>query len=522
MLIVVLCTALGDVLRAEDHKTLLITDDFGGVWRSRTYKDVDRIIEIMRSAKPDIMAIDAASPDSCMYPSRVGHTRPNKNLEALRAAGKEPYAYLVDALKQSGITVLAAVRMNDHHGQLNNWGPWSRAHRQWSLGPKIKGQYILTKKPEDMEWREIGAMRKMDYAIEGVRNHRLAILREILETFDVDGLQLDFNRSAPFLSEPKTKNAVYLTEYLREVKKILVHRVKTKNRPMLLGIIVPWDIEYCRQEGLDVDSWIREGLVDYVSPGEGYYADWNIDIEPWSKLAAGTNVKNYPLVCGTVTQIHPHHRGDRPMLGDNKRLDNPKISAIAEGYDSRGADGMMFYNFYAQGDAGKYYSSLRRLIDPKQIPNLPRQYYYIRRMKYSPWELYTFGSKVLGVTAPAFTRLKLDSPGNDCSHDFHFWGNLHDKSATFRFKIKNDLPGDVLKVSLNGVELQGRLQRVQGKDSEMKTTFPVGIWETEIKSPPLTTGKNHVAVQLVEQDAKRTLPLEVWEFEIWINRPKTK
>ena len=151
--------------------------------------------------------------------------------------------------------MLANVRMNDHHGRLVQWTPWEREHKEWSLAEDTGAR----------DWKSIGALRQMDYAIEGLRKFRFSILEEILEQFDIDGLQLDFGRTAPFLSEPKAENARFMTEYVREVRQLLDKTARKRQRgEMLLGVIVPWDIDFCTQEGLQVQQWIEQELIDYV------------------------------------------------------------------------------------------------------------------------------------------------------------------------------------------------------------------------------------------------------------------
>ncbi|MBD3386106.1 hypothetical protein GF407_14420 [candidate division KSB1 bacterium] len=43
--------------------------------------------------------------------------------------GYDPYAMMVDTLRNHDIMVMANIRMNDHHGRLLYWTPWERQHK---------------------------------------------------------------------------------------------------------------------------------------------------------------------------------------------------------------------------------------------------------------------------------------------------------------------------------------------------------------------------------------------------------
>ena len=376
--------------------------------RCATEEEVYAVARTMISARPDILALDATANGLVNYRSDIGFMVPGGNFDALLEAGFEPFEIMVDTLRRHGITVLANVRMNDHHGALIQWTAWEREHTQWSLGEDTGAR----------DWKSIGALRQMDYAIEGVREYRFSILREILERFDVDGLQLDFGRTAPFLSEPKAEKA-RLTDRLRAGDSPVVEGDGTgsvERNDMLLGVIVPWDIDFCTQEGLQVKLWIDEGLIDYVSPGEWYYADWNIPLDRWREITRGTPCKLYPFTPGNVSPFQEFEYGEPSQLGDNRILDPPKIRAITDNFMAQNPDGFAFYNFYVF-DFGQYYPNLRTWIDPQQTIRMSKQYLNCRKLMYQPNERETFdlgvafkrellhaGGRSGGVSLPVFDR----------------------------------------------------------------------------------------------------------------------
>lgn len=514
---------------SNNNKILLITSDYGSVGRCKTYEDILEVANTMISARPDIQVMDAANPDQCYYKSSAGYYRSGGNLGALYDAGQDPYGIMVDNLKNAGITVLAGIRVNDHQGA---YVPWAEEHREWSLGHDLG----------DRGYKNVGRLRQMDYAIEGVREHRLAIIKEIISKYNVDGIQLDFGRTPPYLSEPKREKAKFMTQFIRDVRKVLDKASgKGKRKQLILGVILPWDLDFCEYHGLEIKRWIREGLVSHVSPGEWYYSDWNIPLDGWVKLTEGTDCKLYPMTCGNVAPYGqanvgspvPWERGEQTLLGDNWVLDGLKISSLAETFYSQGADGFMLYNFYVIGGGtdisfGNYYPFIRDWADPAKIPFMSRHYFYCRRLKYVPTEHYTFGDDgYLPHEIEAFTRFPLDKIGDEIIYRFRFGAELNESTAKLRFKMKNAFEADKVSVTINGLNIEPAKIRRLERNPEMGDSYKVAVWETPITTPPLKQGENEIRVKLLMNDPARHVKIdegrpgrhvkvEVCEFEIFI------
>jgi len=476
---------------------LIVTSDFGSVTVCKTHDEVMHVAGTMISAKPDIQVLDAAFPDVCSYRSSVGQYLSGQNMDAVYSAGHDPLRVMVDKLRDAGIAVLAGIRMNDHHGNIEAWTPWEQEHKEWSLAEDTG----------DRGWRAVGDLRQMDYAVEGVREHRLAIIKEIVTNYDVHGIQLDFGRTAPFLSEPKRENAKFMTQYVRDVRQVLDTAAGNERRNLILGAILPWDLDFCHEEGLDIHSWIQEGLLSHVSPAEWYYSDWNIPVTSWEGMTEGTVCKLVPLMLGNVSPYQEWENGNRPLLEDNALLDGPKIRSIAESFYSQGADGIGFYNFYV-GTFGSYYPSLRTWADPAGIPSMSRQYFFCRRLKYVPTEDYSF------CTGEAFDRLLLNVAGDEVEYPFYFGAELTTSTAAFRFKLKNITEEDEVTVALNGsIVVPDRVVRREHRPHD-GPSYRVATWEASVSMPPLELGENQVRVKMQDCGSGRLEPIEVGEFEL--------
>lgn len=478
-------------------RELLITDDFGSVRNCGSEAEMREVARILISATPDCVAMDAAGPDLVNYDSKIGLRIEGSKFDALFKAGCDPFGFMVDQLKEAGIRVLANIRMNDHHGSPAYWTPWEREHVAWSLGKDTGAR----------DWKSIGALRHMDYAIEGVRTYRLSIIAEILEQFDVDGLQLDFGRTAPFVSEPKRQQGRFMTEYVRSVRALLDKPGHGEKR-QTLGVLLPWDIDFCNQEGLEVQQWVNQGLVDFISPGEWYYADWNLPLQAWVDVVKGSGCKFHPFTPGNVSPYQEFEYGEPSQLGDNRALDGPKIRAIADNFTAQGSDGFAFYNFYTF-DFGHHYPELRSWVELDRSAGKSRHYLNCRRLVYHATERETFD---LGL---AFTRTELKTVGDETRLTFRFASNLVGESTVMRCALVQLTAGDEIEIRVNDSVLSPT-RLAKGALGLRENAPPVMIWESELKASLLAKGENTLGLRLLKASPQRTVPIKVGEFEILV------
>ena len=498
---------------------LLMTVDCDEILSFREYGQLKGYVDAIVAARPDIYSIDVADNDLCHYPSDAGTMATGHPMDALLAAGHDPYGIIVTILKEAGIAVVPNYRVNDHHGSPSGWTGWEREHKAWSLG-KDTGAWKTFKVVGDRGWREIGDLRQMDYAVEEVRQRRLAIVSEVVARYPVDGLQLDFGRSAPFLSEPKREKARYLTQFVRDVRAMLDEAGRQRGQQLVLAAAVPWDIAFCEREGLDIKQLIGEGLLSYVCPGEWFYVDYNMPFSEWRALTRGTGCKVYPMTMACVSSTTAVTPGKRVWLGDdNQSFDPPKIRALAESAYSQGADGIMFYNLYVRSYGKTYYPHLREWIDPAKIPSMSRHYFYARRLKYLPTEYYSFGlpDGYVPGEVEAFTPFRLDHVGHQFEYQFLFGSDLGTSTAAFQFKLRNLVAADEVSVSLNGEKITAEDIIFRSCQPPNAPAFRFAVWQAALGKPPLRQGENVIQVRLVKREPGREMPVEAGEFELFVD-----
>jgi hypothetical protein len=166
-----------------------------------------------------------------------------------------------------------SLRMNDAHDSypmgMRRWtyglAPFKRDHPQYMMG-----------EPEDWE-RCAGGPRQawshLDFDLPQVREHVFALIEEVYQGYDVDGVELDFLRSSPYFRESldglpvAPEHLDLLTELVRRVRQTADAVGRERGRPLLLAVRAPFTADAARFIGLDLERWLSEDLVDILVAG---------------------------------------------------------------------------------------------------------------------------------------------------------------------------------------------------------------------------------------------------------------
>ncbi len=170
-------------------------------------------------------------------------------------------------------------------------------------------------------------VNRLSFAYPEVRQEFIKLFTEGIE-MGADGASNCFVRGFPFVcyEEPVKKRfkqlydeditklpesdqrvqairAEFITEYMRELRDALK---KVKGSSINLAIVHANE-EVCSYYGLDIKTWIKEGLVDILCPYtwgfEGEPAD--IDIEYFVNAVKGSNVKLLPFLGAIFNDRNP-------------------------------------------------------------------------------------------------------------------------------------------------------------------------------------------------------------------------
>lgn len=324
------------------------TNLFGVTREPITPEHVDGMVEEVAEGGADLLLINPQAQRTC-YPSRVWQTFwegyspddteffgpvpeaeiPGRRhwLEQMQRLAEGGCDYLERALarcRERGITPGVTVRMNDRHDQPYEGSPLHS--RFYAEHPELR-----LDNPEVSGWGRTG----LNYEHAEVRAHYFALLRELVEGYDFDALELDFMRFTSYFPRGEfAEHAAVMTGWLREVRELL----DGSGRPIELIPRVAASPAQAYELGFDVAAWAREGLVDGVTGAAFLNTNWDICVEEFRE-AMGPGV---PVYAGTdysahgVTGLPPRRVPAEPEL----------VRGLVAGYAAAGAAGINMFNFF--------------------------------------------------------------------------------------------------------------------------------------------------------------------------------
>ena len=249
------------------------------------------------------------------WPSKIMPLYDAEGYRKWKEQGVDIAAIFANESKKRGIEAFYNYRIN---GSDNDLGPFRQI--------PLKVQH-----PEWLIHTWPGPVGYWNFAIPEVRQYKLSILREIAERFDYDGISLDFARVCPVLPPGQAwANRDKLTDFLHQFRSITQEVAQRRGRPLLIAARIPENLEGCHFDGLDVETWVRENLVDVLALG---VRSFDVDITAFRRLTAGTHVKLYP-------SVDDHHATDGYAT--------PPIEiyrGVAANWWQQGADGIQTFNF---------------------------------------------------------------------------------------------------------------------------------------------------------------------------------
>ena len=180
----------------------------------------------------------------------------------------------------------------------------------------------------------------MNYAHAAVREHQMAFVRELLERYDPDGLELDWMRFGYHLTPGREREeSGILTDFVRTVRALTADWSKKRNRSILLSVRVPAHPDAASGLGMDAVLWAREGLVDMVVPCPFWTSsDFDIPVELWLERL-GDSAQRVAVVPGIEHNARPWP-GGAAVANDLASLRGFAVSAY-----HRGADSLYLFNW---------------------------------------------------------------------------------------------------------------------------------------------------------------------------------
>ncbi|MBN1343562.1 MAG: hypothetical protein JXQ73_12815 [Phycisphaerae bacterium] len=247
------------------------------------------------------------------------------NTYRLDKKGIDPYAVWIERCRKWGISPWISMRMNDCH---ENDNVKSYLHSTFWV-----------KHPEYWRGGTGYFARCFNFGIKEVYDYHMALVREYLERYDLDGLELDWMREC-FCFKPgeEAKGRGVLTDFMKETRRLANERGAKRGRPIKIAARVPAAPEASIGMGLDGVGWAKEGLVDMLIPTARWAtADFDIPIDQWRKLL-GDAAKRVMLAAGMEIRIQPYP-GATAIMSTRETLRGFSAAML-----ERGADQVYLFN----------------------------------------------------------------------------------------------------------------------------------------------------------------------------------
>lgn len=231
-----------------------------------------------------------------------------------------------------------SIRMNDLHGTTPGHNAFVSDF--WLEHPEYR------RHPARVENR---GCHTLDYAEPEVRDHYRLLIGEVLERYDIDGLQLDFMRS-PFLFRigRECEGSEILTTWLRDIRRLVEAAGKHRNHPLQMDVRVPDNPTTALRFGFDVATWAREGLINRVIVTSDAFAgavNFDMPIRLWRDLLSPHGVKVAGCLIPTEFRS-PGLPGDGVNGLATAAPDTAVGAAVAMLYS--GADGVELFNYFTE------------------------------------------------------------------------------------------------------------------------------------------------------------------------------
>lgn len=307
---------------------------------------------------------------SCKIPSCDNPTwQPNKTTRYLAGqmnmlpefykAGTDPLTEVCKWARENKKEIICAMALNNlecadnDKAEAGMWDcyflpPWKKTHVTSLMGDKPAGGKGPDAKNK-ASGPKYGHRLAVDYAKSDVRAKFLQMCTEIVGKYDIDGLMLDFTKSPYLFSSvawgevASGKELADLTDMVTKIKAACKAAGQKKNHPILLSIRVPDSIAFCKDIGIDLNSWKDLKLFDFL------VAAGRFELCPPEVMGEFCKAAGVPWYrsCGVSYIFTGNDSGypdddERPGL---QRQEGPHcFRGRAMGAYKAGASGMMYWN----------------------------------------------------------------------------------------------------------------------------------------------------------------------------------
>ena len=409
--------------------------------------------------------------------------------------GTMPIEIYIDECHRQGMEFIAGFRMNDRHGHHPDYfRQLCEEKPDWVLR-----EYKPSWRGAPQESHDYGC--SLNYAVEGVREFLLSIMAELVSRFDLDGLEFSYSRLLEcFPAHQAAESADIMTDFIRQAREML----NNKSGDLVLGVRIPQQMAGCLRWGLDIPTWVREGLIDYIAPGDFGFTDFNEKWEDFTLIARQSDCLVYPQT--------------QPKIGieldPTTLMTHSQYRAALQNIYAAGADGFSVQNhffhwgrFTVGSERPDSPDRFREREEPEHPDAYPNPLNFLQMLK---------DPAMLASGPRHYTFLPLWGKGRGLAENYEkeeiaLTRGEPDQRGTYRFRICDQPPsgqepsadcrlifqidgitkGDQLVVEINGSEVPASALHWELESDPASCSL-------DISAPRFQYGDNHLGVTLAD------------------------
>jgi hypothetical protein len=407
-----------------------------------------------------------------------------KNVRHLIRSGHDPLAIVLQRCRERGLEAFITFRMNELHDvdrpDSALISRFYREHPEWNLSETGHG------------WLGLAP----NFAVPEVRQRRIAEIVDLVERYDIDGLELDFQRFPAYFSHAEgvaEAHAGVITDLVTTIRQAVERVARSRGRTILLAARVPSTLEGCRSIGLDPAEWSRRGLLEFVTIAPFLRTLFQMPIEEFKAAMPGL-----PVYAGVEYSAQYNSGKARVMTPELYR-------GVAASLLAAGADGVSLFNmFCARENADSSweppFSVLREIGDLATLKGTQKLYLADRK---SDFDQPVDAKPLLPVRVAPDLPCTVPVVIAPC--------DVRTQACTMRLEMGEIPHGSVLRVSVNGKPITGAQSaqnaRIFVELHDELAPAPEHCQDYDVPAGLLRAGKNMVEVG-------STVPLALTGIEV--------
>ena len=438
-------------------------------------------IDEVAGTSVDTFSYGVSRADGLFYPSKVGlqwgsdrmpfqnayEWRCWENMQSLTARGLDPLQVLIDRAHEKNMDFIASLRLGEYGGM----------DPDHSVGNGGRG-----------------------FVHSEVRDHQRSVVEELATAYNTEAVELDFSAApggcAHCLNpdEAPAQTSV-LTDFVRDCATAVRGRSGDAG---LLGARVYPSPDLNQRAGLDVDTWLNEGLVDFLIPSSYscFFLDSQMPIDWIVEAAHRQDTSVYGI-------LQPYYLDGSRINTNIEHMSTEKMRAAAANFWQADVDGLCtwFMDWPLE-------QVQRQILTELGDPDLTREgtkHYFLRQRAENPARFVYDAELPVAIKADA-----------DKTHEISFTicdDPANERIGRIRLKINvaDLVPADVFDVRLNGVCLA----------SEPCRRYPrwhdayIGTWlEFELNTVRPVRGTNTLQFALRERPASLEGEISIDDVEL--------